>query len=69
MWKWLFSSKVAPAHVTLFYYAGFSYLMLGRYPDATRTFSAILTHVQRHKSQMQKGLNATDLDLVLKKTE
>lgn len=68
-WKLLFTQRVPPAHVTLYYYAGFSYLMLGRYLDATRTFNAVLLHIVRNKGSMQKTLNATDLDLVLKKNE
>lgn len=41
------------SHVAVYYYTGFSYLMLGRYPDAVRSlvgglwFVARLKHFQR----------------------
>ena len=38
----LFTSKIIGAHITLLYYGGFSYLMLGRYLDAARVLNSAL---------------------------
>ena len=42
-----FYTRVPACHVTLFYYVGFSYLMLRRYVDAIRTFATILLDIKR----------------------
>jgi translation initiation factor 3 subunit L len=47
-------TRVTAAHVAVYYYVGFSYLMLGRYPDAIRAFSHILFFVLRLK-HFQRG--------------
>ncbi|KAK4058739.1 hypothetical protein OIO90_000183 [Microbotryomycetes sp. JL221] len=47
-------TRVTSAHVSVYYYVGFSYLMLGRYPDAIRSFSHILFFVLRLK-HFQRG--------------
>lgn len=47
-------TRVTAAHVSVYYYVGFSYLMLGRYPDAIRAFSHILFFVLRLK-HFQRG--------------
>jgi translation initiation factor 3 subunit L len=47
-------TRVTGAHVAVYYYVGFSYLMLGRYPDAIRAFSHILFFVLRLK-HFQRG--------------
>ena len=43
----LLTPKVAGANIALYYYAGFSYLMLQRYLDATRAFNTVLTYINR----------------------
>ncbi len=45
----LFCSTVAPNHVSLYFYTGFSYMMLRRYADATECFSSILLFLSRAK--------------------
>jgi len=47
-------TRVTSAHVAVYYYVGFAYLMLGRYPDAIRAFSHILFFVLRLK-HFQRG--------------
>ncbi|GAA5827578.1 hypothetical protein JCM3770_005998, partial [Rhodotorula araucariae] len=47
-------TRVTAAHVAVYYYVGFAYLMLGRYPDAIRAFSHILFFVLRLK-HFQRG--------------
>ncbi|GAA6004551.1 hypothetical protein JCM10207_000930 [Rhodosporidiobolus poonsookiae] len=47
-------TRVTAAHVSVYYYVGFSYLMLGRYPDAIRSFSHVLFFVLRLK-HFQRG--------------
>ncbi|GAA5968112.1 hypothetical protein JCM11641_003735 [Rhodosporidiobolus odoratus] len=47
-------TRVTAAHVSVYYYVGFSYVMLGRYPDAIRAFSHILFFVLRLK-HFQRG--------------
>jgi translation initiation factor 3 subunit L len=37
--------KVPSCHTTVYYYTGFSYLMMRRYQDAVRTFSNVLVHL------------------------
>jgi translation initiation factor 3 subunit L len=39
--------QVAACHVTIFYYVGFCYLMMGRYEDTVRTYSDMLTVITR----------------------
>lgn len=40
-------NKVTACHVTCYYYVGFAYLMLKRYPDAIRCLSHILVFIMR----------------------
>ncbi|KAF5354336.1 hypothetical protein D9756_007320 [Leucocoprinus leucothites] len=40
-------SRVTACHVTAYYYVGFCYIMLKRYPDAIRTFVTILNFIMR----------------------
>lgn len=40
-------NKVTACHVTCYYYVGFAYLMLRRYPDAIRCLSHILVFIMR----------------------
>lgn len=42
-----FLNRVTACHVTAYYYVGFAYMMLRRYPDAIRAFSHILVFVMR----------------------
>lgn len=44
----LLTPKVAGANIALYYYAGFSYLMLQRYLDATRAFNTVLVYINRY---------------------
>jgi|EP00161_Ancyromonas_sigmoides_P008128 translation initiation factor 3 subunit L len=59
-------ARVAACHVTLYYYVGFSYLMLKRYADAVRSFSSAITFVQRTK---QYHTRSYQYDAIMKKTE
>lgn len=43
-------TRVTACHVSTYYYVGFAYLMLGRFPDAIRSLTSILTFIQRLKS-------------------
>lgn len=47
-------TRVTSAHVAVYYYVGFAYMMLGRYPDAIRALSHILFFVLRLK-HFQRG--------------
>jgi len=40
-------SNIPACHITFFYYVGFAYLMMGRYVDAIKTFSSILTFINK----------------------
>ncbi|CAJ0629834.1 6026_t:CDS:10 [Entrophospora sp. SA101] len=42
-------ARVTACHVTVFYYVGFSYMMMRRYADAIRVFSHILLFITRTK--------------------
>jgi len=42
-------TRVTACHITLYYYLGFSYLMMRRYVDAIKTFSNILLYINRTK--------------------
>jgi len=43
----LLAAKLTTCNITLFYYAGFSYFMLGRYLDATRCFNTVIGFINR----------------------
>jgi translation initiation factor 3 subunit L len=40
-------TRVTACHVATYYYVGFCYIMLRRYPDAIRTFATILNFIMR----------------------
>jgi len=40
-------TKVTAAHITLFYYTGFTYMMLRRYQDAIKMFTSVLLYISR----------------------
>lgn len=40
-------TRVTACHVTTYYYVGFCYIMLQRYPDAIRAFVSILNFILR----------------------
>ena len=40
-------SRVTACHVAAYYYIGFAYMMLGRYPDAVKSFTHILVFIMR----------------------
>jgi len=44
-------SRVPACQVSVFYYVGFCYMMMGRYQDAVRTFSNILFYILRTQGQ------------------
>ncbi|KAI9603714.1 hypothetical protein H4Q26_003313 [Puccinia striiformis f. sp. tritici PST-130] len=48
-------TRVNAAHVTVHYYVAFSYIMLRRYPDATRSLTHILYFLQRLKGYHTRG--------------
>ncbi|KAJ2782533.1 hypothetical protein H4R18_002226 [Coemansia javaensis] len=48
-------TRVTACHVTVYYYVGFSYLMMGRYADATQAFVHILTFVARTRHYHQRS--------------
>ncbi|KAJ1644428.1 hypothetical protein J3B02_002702 [Coemansia erecta] len=59
-------TRVTACHVTVYYYVGFAYLMMGRYADAIQTFAHILTFVSRTKQYQQRSLH---FDAVNKKAD
>mmetsp|Transcript_35179 Transcript_35179/g.89048 ORF Transcript_35179/g.89048 Transcript_35179/m.89048 type:complete len:519 (-) Transcript_35179:279-1835(-) len=62
----LFTPKIAGAHITLCYYAGFSYMMMRRYLDAARVFNSALAYINRVK---QYHARSVQYDQILKKNE
>ncbi|QQP52238.1 Eukaryotic translation initiation factor 3 subunit L, partial [Caligus rogercresseyi] len=46
-------SRVPGCQITTFYYVGFAYMMMRRYADAIRTFTSILTYINRTKNLFQ----------------
>jgi translation initiation factor 3 subunit L len=59
-------TRVTLCHITLFYYVGWSYLMLRRYTDAIKTFSSILFYIARTK---QYHTRSYQYDQIVKKNE
>ena len=59
-------TKVAGCYITLYYCVGFSYLMMRRYLDASRTFTAILSYISKTK---QFNTRSQFYDHILKKNE
>ncbi|CEM12161.1 unnamed protein product [Vitrella brassicaformis CCMP3155] len=47
--------RVPNCHLSLFYYMGFSYMMLRRYTDAVRVFSQVLTFLHTKKDDYLQG--------------
>lgn len=45
-----FFTRVTACHVATYYYVGFCYMALRRYPDAARTFVSILNFILRMRS-------------------
>eukprot|EP00928_Gymnodinium_smaydae_P043500 TRINITY_DN2912_c0_g3_i1.p1 TRINITY_DN2912_c0_g3~~TRINITY_DN2912_c0_g3_i1.p1 ORF type:complete len:520 (+),score=108.42 TRINITY_DN2912_c0_g3_i1:184-1743(+) len=58
--------KTPACHIALYYYMGFSYMMMRRYADAIRTFSGILVYLSK-----TSGVNALSVqyDFALKKQD
>ncbi|KAG9023596.1 hypothetical protein FS837_005699, partial [Tulasnella sp. UAMH 9824] len=50
-----FFTRVTACHVTTYYFVGFCYLALRRYPDAVRTFSSILNFISRMRQYHTKS--------------
>jgi len=63
--KGLFT-RVTACHISVFYYVGWSYLMMRRYPDAIKTFSNILFYIGRTK---QYHTRSYQYEQILKKNE
>ncbi|KAJ1729014.1 hypothetical protein LPJ61_003728 [Coemansia biformis] len=59
-------TRVTACHVTVYYYVGFAYMMMGRYADATQAFAHILTFVMRTRHYHQRS---HQFDTVNKKAE
>lgn len=49
-------SRVPACRITIFYYVGFCYLMMGRYEDSVRTFSTILYYITRTQQSQAKAV-------------
>ncbi|CAL5229382.1 g12696 [Coccomyxa viridis] len=62
----LFTPKIATCNISLYYYAGFCYLLLRRYTDAARTFNIILNYISRVK---QYHSRSAQYEQILKKNE
>ncbi|KXZ49005.1 hypothetical protein GPECTOR_24g295 [Gonium pectorale] len=62
----LFSPSIPGAHITLFYYGGFAYLMQRRYLDAARCFNAVLLYIYRVKAAHR---SSPTFEQMLKKNE
>lgn len=58
-------ARVPAAHFSTYYYVGFSYMMLGRYADAIKSFSHILLFISRTKNINRSA----QFDTVTKKSE
>jgi translation initiation factor 3 subunit L len=48
-------ARVMAAHLTTYYYVGFSYMMMRRYADAHRMFSHILVYISRTKNYQKNA--------------
>ncbi|KAJ2713740.1 hypothetical protein H4R19_002094, partial [Coemansia spiralis] len=59
-------TRVTACHVTVYYYVGFAYLMMGRYADATQAFVHIQTFIMRTRHYHQR---AHGFDTVNKKSD
>eukprot|EP01111_Echinosteliopsis_oligospora_P018075 TRINITY_DN809_c0_g1_i2.p1 TRINITY_DN809_c0_g1~~TRINITY_DN809_c0_g1_i2.p1 ORF type:complete len:579 (-),score=149.64 TRINITY_DN809_c0_g1_i2:32-1720(-) len=59
-------TRVMACHISLYYYMGFTYLMLRRYTDAIRAFSTILLYINRTK---QYHTRSYQYDEIVKKNE
>jgi len=59
-------TRVTLCHITVFYYVGWSYLMLRRYSDAIKTFSSILFYIQRTR---QYHTRSHQYEQIIKKSE
>mmetsp|Transcript_19202 Transcript_19202/g.53747 ORF Transcript_19202/g.53747 Transcript_19202/m.53747 type:complete len:518 (-) Transcript_19202:405-1958(-) len=62
----LYTPKIMGANISLFYYAGFCYMMMRRYIDAARCFNTILAYINRTK---QYHVRSVQYDQILKKNE
>ncbi|PVU89497.1 hypothetical protein BB561_005318 [Smittium simulii] len=59
-------TRVPACHVTLYYYVGFSYMMMRRYADATRILAAILSFISRTRQYQSKFFQ---FDVINKKAD
>ncbi|PVU98136.1 hypothetical protein BB559_001775 [Furculomyces boomerangus] len=59
-------TRVPACHVSLYYYVGFSYMMMRRYADATRVFATILNFVSRTRQYQTKSFH---FDIINKKAD
>jgi len=63
--KGLFT-RVTACHITLYYYLGFSYLMMRRYVDSIKTLTTILLYISRTK---QYHTRSYQYESMMKKSE
>eukprot|EP01113_Clastostelium_recurvatum_P005661 TRINITY_DN1252_c0_g1_i2.p1 TRINITY_DN1252_c0_g1~~TRINITY_DN1252_c0_g1_i2.p1 ORF type:complete len:658 (-),score=213.62 TRINITY_DN1252_c0_g1_i2:83-2056(-) len=59
-------TRVTACHITLYYYLGFTYLMMRRYVDAIKTFTTILLYISRTK---QYHTRSYQYESMIKKAE
>jgi len=64
--KTLLTQNIVGAHISLYYYGGFCYLMERRYLDAARVFNHILSFIDRVKGFHQRS---AQYEQILKKNE
>lgn len=48
-------SKAFPAYFNLFYYAGFAYLMTGRYKEAVKVLESVCLMMNKYKAFLTKS--------------
>ncbi|GFH09297.1 eukaryotic translation initiation factor 3 subunit L, partial [Haematococcus lacustris] len=63
---YLFTPKIVGAHISLMYHAGFCYMVMRRYLDASRVLNAVLAYVSRVK---QYHSRSAQYDQILKRNE
>lgn len=58
-------TRVTACHVTTYYYVGFCYIMLRRYPDAIRTFVTILNFIMRMRQYHTRSYQYDQVSLFI----
>lgn len=62
-------SHVPACQVSVFYYVGLAYMMMGRYQDAVEKFSNILFYIQRTQQVQQQQAKAVGFNPINKKRD